>query len=275
MAGTLRAAIAAVLMIPAVAFGGSSAPPRVTLTLQVIGPGAVTATPGGRCAGYLTRVHVCRTSYGKGAHVRLAAVPTASGKLSSWRGAAVGSALTRTVTMNTAKLVTATFVKRPPPPPPAPPPAPAVGTRSNPVPLGAPVDVTTFNNEHWRFRIVSTQPDATAAVMAENQFNDPPAAGNQFFIATLEVTYISGAAAENADIVADDVRAVGPSNVVYSTFGSTSRCGVIPDGFLFKGDLLAGGSITGNICWQVPTAEVGTLIAFIELNNTPYYLALR
>jgi hypothetical protein len=28
------------------------------------------------------------------------------------------------------------------------------------------------------------KPDATAAVLAENQFNDPPAVGNQFFIAT-------------------------------------------------------------------------------------------
>src|SRR6266536_5860382 len=254
MARALRAAFATALAVPAVAFAGSSAPPRVTLTLQVIGPGTVAATPGTRCAGYLTRVHVCRTSYAKGARVRLAAVPTASGKLSSWRGAVVGTALIRTLTMNTAKLVTATFVKRPPPPPPAPPPAPVVGTRSNPVPLGAPVDETfSFSNEHWRFRIVSTQPNATAAVMAENQFNDPPAPGNQFFLATLEVTYVSGAAARSPGSVADDLRTVGPSNVVYSTFGNS--CGVIPDGFLFKGDLLPGGTMTGNICWQVPSAE--------------------
>ena len=38
---------------------------------------------------------------------------------------------------------------------------------------------------------ISTQPGATAAVLAENQFNDPPAA-NLFFIATVAVTYVSG-----------------------------------------------------------------------------------
>ena len=74
-------------------------------------------------------------------------------------------------------------------------------------------------------------------------------------------------------MVADDIRTVGPSNVVYSTFGNS--CGVIPDGFLFKGDLLPGGSMTGNICWQVPSAEAGSLIAFVTLNDKPYYLALR
>lgn len=113
-------------------------------------------------------------------------------------------------------------------------------------------------------------------MLAENQFNDPPTPGNQFFIATLGVDYLSGTQAWNPGIrVADDLMAVGPSNVVYSTFGSTSRCGVIPDGFLFKSDLLPGGSMTGNVCWQVPSSEAGSLIAFVELENKPYYLALR
>ena len=112
--------------------------------------------------------------------------------------------------------------------------------------------------------------------MAENQFNDPPAAGNQFFIATVEVDYVSGVQAWNPGIrIADDLRAVGPSNVVYSTFGTTSRCGVIPNDISDKGDLLPGGSATGNVCWQVPSSEAGSLIAFIELGNQPLWMALR
>jgi hypothetical protein len=274
MARAIRAAVATALAVPAVALAGSTAA-RVTLTLQVIGPGAVVASPPGtRCAGYLRRVHVCRTSYATGTRVRLTAVPTATGKLSSFRGV-LGSGLSRILTMNPSRLVTATFVKRPAPSPP--PPAPAVGTRANPVPLGAATDITfSVSNERWRLRIVSTQPNATAAVMAENQFNDPPAAGNQFFIATVEVTYVSGVQAWNPGIrVANDLRAVGPSNVVYTTFGSTSRCGVIPDDISDKGDLLAGASMSGNICWQVPSAEASSLVAFIEREDKPYYMALR
>jgi hypothetical protein len=173
--------------------------------------------------------------------------------------------------MNRPRLVTATFVKRPPPLP-----ALAVGTRTNPIPLGAPIDINdTFSKEHWRLRILSTQPNATAAVMAENQLNDPPAAGKQFFIATLKLTYVSGTRASNPGIrIAGDLKAVGPSNVVYSTSGSASKCGVIPDAMSDKGDLLPGASSTGNICWQVPSAEAGSLIAFYELDNKPYYMAL-
>jgi len=179
--------------------------------------------------------------------------------------------------MNVPKIVTATFVKVPPsrPPPPPPPPAAPGNSRANPLPLGATVGIVS-GDLHWTLRIISTQPDATAAVLAENQFNDPPAPGNQFFIATVGVSYGSGSEALHAGFEASfGLRAVGPSNVVYSTFGTTSRCGVIPDSIDDKGNLLPGGSVVGNICWQVPSSEAGSLIAFIELDNKPFYMALR
>jgi hypothetical protein len=50
---------------------------------------------------------------------------------------------------------------------------------------------------------------------------------------------------------------------------------VIPDDIDTKGDLLPGGSLTGNICWQVPTTEAGSLIAFITPDDKPFWLALR
>jgi hypothetical protein len=75
--------------------------------------------------------------------------------------------------------------------------------------------------------------------------------------------------------VANLLKAVGPSNVVYSTFGPVSRCGVIPDAITFKGDLLPGGSAVGNICWSVLSSEVSQLVGFIELNLKPFYMALR
>ena len=268
-AGALAAAL--------LASPGATAPGRFSLTLRVIGPGTVAASPGARCTGYLTRVHTCRATYAHGAKVKLTALPKVGAKLSSWRGVG-GSGLTRTLRMNAPKAVTATFVKRPassPPPKPAP---PALGsTRSNPLPLGAPVDISlSFSGERWRLRIISAQLDATAAVLAANQFNDPPAAGNQFFIASVGVDYLSGTQARNPGIsIANDLKAVGPSNVVYSTFGSASYCGVVPDNIDDKGDLLPGGSSVGNVCWSVPSSEAGSLVAFIELNDKPYYMALR
>jgi hypothetical protein len=271
-------AVTAALLLPAFASAGAAVKPRFSLTLQVIGPGTVVASPGTRCAGYLTRVHLCRNVYAAGTRVKLTALPKVDAKLSSWRGSLAGAGLTRTVTMNAPKVITATFAKVPPtrpPPPPPPPPPPAVGSRSNPLPLGQPLDVLEGSGEHWTLRFISTQPDATAAVLAANQFNDPPAPGNQFFLASVEAHYVSGVAARNPTIVAWDLMTVGPANVVYSVFGSSSRCGVVPDDLLFKGDLLPGGSMVGNICWQVPSSEAGSLIAFIQLDQKPFYMALR
>lgn len=209
--------------------------------------------------------------------MKLTAVPLVNAKLSSWRGSGIGLGLKRTVAMNSPKLVTATFIKVqvPKPPPPPPPPPPPGSSRSNPLPLGATVAYVT-GDQHWALRIVSTQPDATAAVLAENQFNDPPAPGNQFFMAAVNMTYVSGTTTGHPGFQASfNLRAVGTSNVVYSTFGDTSSCGVIPDDIDTKGDLLPGGSLTGNICWQVPTTEAGSLIAFITPDDKPFWLALR
>jgi Divergent InlB B-repeat domain len=266
--GALIGVVATALVVTGLASAGPDAL-RFSMTLQVVGPGTVAVFPGGKCPGYLTRVHTCRLVYAGGTRVRLTAVPRVNAKLSSWRGSVTGRVPTRTVTMNSPKLVTATFVKVAPPKP-KPPPPPG-NSRANPVPLGATVTVTSLD-EKWAVRITSTQPDATAAVLAENQFNDPPAAGKQFFIATLAVTYLSGT---KPDSVSADfsLRSVGPSNVVYTTFGNS--CGVIPDDIDSKGQLLPGGSKTGNVCWEVPSSEAASLIAFWDTGDKPIWMALR
>jgi hypothetical protein len=267
----------AALLLPSFAFAGSTAKLRFSLTLNVIGPGTVTASPGAKCAGYLTRVHSCKLIYAGGTRVKLTALPKVDVRLSSWRGSLSGTALTRTLAMNAPRVLTATFVKVPAPsPPPPPPPPPALGTRGNPVPLGQTIStVFSTTGEQWTLRIVSTQPDGTAAVLAENQFNDPPASGRQFFLVAVEVHYVSGTKAENPAREAYALNAVGTSNVVYSTYGSASDCGVSPDDIVLKGDLLPGGTMIGNICWSVPSSEAGTLIAFMDYSDGPYYMALR
>jgi hypothetical protein len=253
--------------IPGFAFADSTQASRFALTLRVIGPGAVASSPGASCAGYLTRVHLCRRLYTAGTHVKLTAFAKVDAKLSSWRGSASGRASAITVTMDAPKVITATFAKVPPSP---------LGSRTNPVPLGQPVNVTSFGEERWTLRIISTRPDATAAVLAENQFNEAPSPGNQFFVATVVVSYVSGSQAEDAYFsAAADLRTVGPSNVVYSSFGPASDCGVVPDDLRFKGELLPGGSMTGNLCWQVPSSEARALVAFVGADDKPYYLALR
>jgi Ca2+-binding RTX toxin-like protein len=61
----------------------------------------------------------------------------------------------------------------PVPPAPPPPPPPPPGTRGNPIPLGQAAPV----GNGWSVKVTGVVPDATAQVLAANQFNDPPAAG--------------------------------------------------------------------------------------------------
>lgn len=178
-----------------------------------------------------------------------------------------------TVTADTADTVGANCENILRPTPPTPPPPPVGSTRDNPLPLGQTVGITV-GVEEWRFRILSTVPDATAVILAENQFNDPPAAGFQFFMAAVEVTYVSGSGPQDPwSRIASDLNMVGNANVAYSQFSPS--CGVIPDSFLFKGDLFPGGTMTGNICWPVRSTDVASLVGYFEFSNGIFYMALR
>lgn len=118
------------------------------------------------------------------------------------------------------------------------------------VPLGQEAQV-----DGWKIKVVSVNPDAAQVVAAENQFNDPPPAGKQYVITTLEATYTGD---ESSTFWFDvSLRVVGASAVAYEA--SAARCGVIPDDVTWIGEVFPGGTITGNICWVVDAGDVSTL----------------
>jgi hypothetical protein len=124
----------------------------------------------------------------------------------------------------------------------------------------------------WRFTVLSVTPDATAAVLAENIFNSPPAAGKQFFIARVTATYLGGGSSRFDGSFR--LRAVGPSAVSYSTF--VDSCGVIPDD-LPDPEVFTGGTVAGNVCWSVLSSDAGGLVLYDDpflLEGTRYYFRL-
>ena len=71
-------------------------------------------------------------------------------------------------------------------------PEPVLGSRENPVPLGVTIETKgeEIAEDHFEITVIDVVPDATSMVLAENQFNDPPESGNQFFMVTLRAKYL-------------------------------------------------------------------------------------
>lgn len=132
-------------------------------------------------------------------------------------------------------------------------------SRNSPVALG---EVASIDG--WEVKITDTTPDATEMVLAENQFNDPPAEGRQFFIATVEATFTGEDTDEDSSQFWLDVttNVVDDNNVTYSAMDD--YCGVIPDPLEDTNEVFAGGTVTGNLCWPVASAQVDSLVMFAE-----------
>lgn len=112
----------------------------------------------------------------------------------------------------------------------------------------------------WDVRVVRTDFDATPEVMAENQFNDPPVSGNVFVLANFDAVYHGdGLASPMWDL---SFNAVGDSAIAYSE--SDPGCGVIPNHVMNQPNVFPGGSVSAGACWSVASADIPTLVMFVE-----------
>ncbi|HOT07559.1 MAG TPA: hypothetical protein PLI05_05030 [Methanotrichaceae archaeon] len=119
--------------------------------------------------------------------------------------------------------------------------------------MGTPVDL----GDGWLVTVLSIMPDATQTILKENMFNDPPKAGNQFFMARVRVSYNGGGSKSFGGSFR--LRAMGPSAIGYSTFENSA--GVTPDP-LPDSEVFSGGSIEGNIAWQIKSSDASSLVMY-------------
>lgn len=150
---------------------------------------------------------------------------------------------------------------------------PPDGSRDRPIPGRTLASLS----DGWQIAVIGVTPNANDAVRRQNQFNDPPAAGNQFFLVRVQVTNSGGSDNNRGrSFSAGDLRAVGDSGVAYTTFSNS--CGVIPDA-LPRSEVFPGGSIAGNLCWQVRASDAGSLVMFYDVGRgrdaQRIYFALR
>jgi hypothetical protein len=127
------------------------------------------------------------------------------------------------------------------------------------VPIGTQLSI----GKGWNLAVLSVVPDAWAQVYAANEFNTPPAAGFQDFMIQIAATY-TGSGASQVLTFSPYLEVVGASNVAHNILNP--GCGVLPDPDieLSSTDVFTGGSITGNICMQVPATDVSTLELYTQ-----------
>jgi hypothetical protein len=132
-------------------------------------------------------------------------------------------------------------------------PAPSgeVGTRENPIPLGTEVQIGG-----WTVKVTGLTRDATAAMMEANQFNDEPAAGQEYVLVDLAATYTG----EESGTFWLDV-----GGTLLGSAGNTfDRTGISPSSISDAGETFSGGSIEGDLSFIVDSDQVPGALLILE-----------
>lgn len=147
---------------------------------------------------------------------------------------------------------------------------PIGSSRDRPAPRG-----TSVKLRDWVVQVDGVIPDATRMVLEANRFNDPPAPGRQFLIVQLTIRYEG--TKESVKPATDlSFSLFGGRGVEYTTYDEW--CGVIPNELDRSKDVLPGGSLSGNLCWSVPSDEVDTLVLRVQeglLRTTTAWFTVR
>ena len=141
--------------------------------------------------------------------------------------------------------------------------------RANPIALGEAVPL----GEGWTITVRGVELDATASLVAADEFTDAAPAGKVFTLVDYELAYDGTDEPQSGFSV--DVVVVGDSNV-----SGSDDCAVsgIPDEIDRFADVFAGGSISGNDCFTVDAADVDSLVLYASADffgDSASILALR
>ncbi|MCQ1957845.1 hypothetical protein NNX39_15220 [Arthrobacter sp. zg-Y826] len=122
------------------------------------------------------------------------------------------------------------------------------GTRANPYSVGSVIE-----NDEWRIVVNSVTLAATDAVLAANQFNEPPAEGSEYILVNYSATYLGDDAnGQMPGLVSlEYVTADGTTVNSYDNYAS------VAEPFDSSSTLYTNGTATGNVAFQVPTATAG------------------
>lgn len=141
------------------------------------------------------------------------------------------------------------------------------GSRDNPLALGA-----TVSSSDWGVTVNSVDLDATAAIQAENTFNEDPAEGNVYIMAEVTATYTGSDPEGDTPYVSVEYVSSGGN-----TFAGHDAMVVTPNEFDSLETLYEGASTTGNIAMEVPQDDLegGTLRVSPGIFGDPVFFAIQ
>ncbi len=140
--------------------------------------------------------------------------------------------------------------------------------RENPRPLGEPVNI----GEGWTITVRGIE-DATAQLLADNEFLDPPPTGFVFALLEYELAYDGDD--QSASGFSVDVDLVGDSNV-----SADRNCNIfeIPGELDRFADVFQGGTLSGVSCFVVDERDFDSLVVVASadfFDDEPFVLAVR
>jgi len=97
--------------------------------------------------------------------------------------------------------------------------------------------------------------DAADELIAEDDFIDPPSAGNRYVLIDLRVEH-TGEDEETLSVSGGDFELTGSRNLVYDNFDH--GCGFYSGEI--DGEMFPGGSLEGQVCFEVPQDESGLIL---------------
>ena len=124
-------------------------------------------------------------------------------------------------------------------------------SRNTPIPFGE----TGVTDDGLTLSVIDVIENAEQMILEENQFNDPPPDGHQFILVKVRV---KNDTSETQRYSSSGLKVVGQSNVEYDGHG----CGVVPDAFDSSRNMFEGGELTGNICFNVESSDVDSLVMY-------------
>ena len=130
-------------------------------------------------------------------------------------------------------------------------------------------DAATVESK-WKITVLDVNQDAWAALQAQDNFNDPPAADERFVLVRVGVENVSKD--DTPEQISDfDFSLTGSHNQLYSSYDQDHSC-FAPDALEAK--LYPKGTTQGNLCFRIAKDETGLLLVWDSFSGGQTYFKL-